>query len=491
MTKFLRVLLFVCILSLNMAVYTAIVSAEPGTWGNNLKWNISNGTLTISGKGDMGPAPEDGNFPWNDEEICDQITKIIINEGVTSIAKNAFIDLYKLTDITIAETVVAIGEGTISDDVDDTVYIHVYKDSFAQKFEGFKTNQYFTISILSAKSLANESIALLPSSYTYDGSKKTPAITVQYQDAILRDGVDYEVAYSSNINAGTATVTAKGMGNYTDTLSTTFIINQADISSANVSLSPNSYTYDGKAKTPAVTVKLGNTILQAERDYSVKYENNTNEGEATVTVTGKDNYTGKANKTFMINAASTPTPTPNPVSKDGYIDKNTIDHTGNKVESIINSDQGTVLRAECTGADGKTLWLRTARNSINQEVPITAIGSSKIGFLNSKKGRKITKVILSSDESMVVNKLAFIGSKVKLLAIATNVTINKNAFKCTKQKKITIQFRTKKASSLKLKKGAFNGITKVIIKGLSKKEYKKLLKSAKKVKIKTDIFKRG
>ena len=181
----------------------------------------------------------------------------------------------------------------------------------------------------------------------------------------------------------------------------------------------------------------------------------------------------------------------NPVPQDGYIDENTIDHTGNMVVSRINNDQGTVLRAEYTGSEGDTLILQKARNSIGEAVPITTIGDGKNGILNSKKGRKITRTKLYSEESMVVEKRAFKGSKVKYIKIGSNVTIKENAFKGTKQKKITIRFMTKKASSLNMKKGAFDGITKVTVKGLSKNEYNKLLKSAQKAGIKTDIFKRG
>ena len=48
---------------------------------------------------------------------------------------------------------------------------------------------------------------------TYDGSAKTPAYTVKSGEKILTAGTDYELSYSNNTNAGTATVTAKGLGN--------------------------------------------------------------------------------------------------------------------------------------------------------------------------------------------------------------------------------------------------------------------------------------
>ena len=180
-------------------------------------------------------------------------------------------------------------------------------------------------------------------------------------------------------------------------------------------------------------------------------------------------------------------------SIDGYIDINSQDHSENTVTSQIKSDEGTVIKAAHTsGSSGHTVYLEKARNSNNKEVPITTVGDGKKGVFNSKKGRKITQVVLSSAKIMDVQKNAFKGSKVKKIVInSTTVIFHKYAFKGTKSKKITILFKTKKASSLNLKKGALKGITKVTVKGLSKKEYKKLLKAAQKVGIKSNIFKRA
>lgn len=62
------------------------------------------------------------------------------------------------------------------------------------------------------------------------------------------------------------------------------------ISSASVSLSIATYSFDGKVKTPSVTVKLGSTALRKGIDYVVSYRNNKNVGKATVVITGKGLY---------------------------------------------------------------------------------------------------------------------------------------------------------------------------------------------------------
>ena len=66
---------------------------------------------------------------------------------------------------------------------------------------------------------------------------------------------------------------------------------------------PENITYSGAAQTPA-TVQDGETALAEGTDYEITYANNTNAGTATVTVTGKGNYTGTVTKTFTIEKAT-------------------------------------------------------------------------------------------------------------------------------------------------------------------------------------------
>ena len=139
------------------------------------------------------------------------------------------------------------------------------------------------------------------SAQQYTGSALTPKPTITLGGRTLTTS-DYSISYKNNTNVGTATVTITGKGNYKGTKETTFKINAKTLPS-NPVLSVTSYTYDGKAKTPGVTVKDGTKTLVNGTDYTVKYSNNVNVGTATVTVTGKGNYTGSKSTNFKINAA--------------------------------------------------------------------------------------------------------------------------------------------------------------------------------------------
>ena len=163
-----------------------------------------------------------------------------------------------------------------------------------RKFHGICRPNYNEIS------MSKTSITLSKTSYTYDGKAKKPTVTVVLGTKALVNGTDYTVAYKNNVKAGTATVTVTGKGNYSGTVSKTFKIVGKSISDATVKLSKASYTYDGKAKKPTVTVVLGTKALVNGTDYTVAYKNNVKAGTATVTVTGKGNYSGTVSKTFKI-----------------------------------------------------------------------------------------------------------------------------------------------------------------------------------------------
>ncbi|MBQ6843372.1 MAG: leucine-rich repeat protein, partial [Agathobacter sp.] len=68
-------------------------------------------------------------------------------------------------------------------------------------------------------------VTLSKSSYTYDGKTKKPSVTIKLGDKTLVKDTDYTVTYKNNKNIGKATVTIKGKGNYTGTLTKTFTIN--------------------------------------------------------------------------------------------------------------------------------------------------------------------------------------------------------------------------------------------------------------------------
>ena len=75
--------------------------------GENLEWAYSDGVLTISGSGKMNDWSSSSRVPWY--KGCESITKLIIEDGVTSIGHRAFYGCTSLTEITIPDSVTSIG----------------------------------------------------------------------------------------------------------------------------------------------------------------------------------------------------------------------------------------------------------------------------------------------------------------------------------------------------------------------------------------------
>ena len=117
---------------------------------------------------------------------------------------------------------------------------------------------------------------------------------------------EYEVTAVKKGNVK-ITVTASGTDNYgkAEKVFKLTVDGPTELKSSMISLDKTSYTYDGSAKQPGVTVKDGKTVFKKGTDYTVSYTKNTAAGTALVKVKGCSKYcTGSASKTFTINKAT-------------------------------------------------------------------------------------------------------------------------------------------------------------------------------------------
>lgn len=80
----------------------------------------------------------------------------------------------------------------------------------------------------------------------------------------------------------------------------TLKVTPRDIADAQIDMKQTEYVYDESAHNPKPIVMINGKELLKGTDFELSYANNVNRGTATVTITGKGNYTGKVEKTFQI-----------------------------------------------------------------------------------------------------------------------------------------------------------------------------------------------
>ena len=94
--------------------------------------------------------------------------------------------------------------------------------------------------------ISGSTVTGIEKEYVYTGKAITPEVTVDG----LTEGQDYEVAYSDNVNVGSAKVTLAGKGNYTGKIEKTFSITPAELTGVKVTGYEGSY--NGKSHTITV-----------------------------------------------------------------------------------------------------------------------------------------------------------------------------------------------------------------------------------------------
>ena len=233
--------------------------------------------------------------------------------------------------------------------------------------------------------IATADISDIEGPFGYTGIAWEPTVTVKFNGTALTLGTDYTVSYKDNVNVGTATVTITGTGDhFKGTATKTFEITAASINGFTVS-TVATVTYNTKAQTPAVTVASSGRILTAD-DYDVAYTNNVNAGTATVTVTGKGNFTGTASKDFTIDRARLDV---NNLSVTHYISETAEQTYPVPSNMFLDGEPNTVFSIEVSGYAGNDIF---AAN----HAPV-ADGTNVKYQLNGTKGSALVEIKVTPD----------------------------------------------------------------------------------------------
>ncbi len=294
---------------------TAFAETQSGTCGTSATWSYDTdtGVLTISGSGETSNYLQ-STVPWYDYRSS--ITAVNISDDITSIGNRLFYKCTSLSSITLGANIARIGTAAFygcsslisitimnsdcsiasaSSTIPSTATIYGHSDSNAETYASDYTKTFSAV-------------------HFYDsGTVTAPTCTAQgyttYVCTICNNKTvsNYTTATGHNYvqTVKKATLSSNGSIVYTcSSCKTSYSKSIKSISS--VTLSKTSYTYNGKAKKPSVTVKDSSGKVISSSNYTVTYsKGRKNVGKYKVTVKFKGNYSGTKTLYFTVKPKAT------------------------------------------------------------------------------------------------------------------------------------------------------------------------------------------
>lgn len=181
---------------------------------------------------------------------CPQLSQVRISgKNLTKLGAFAFAYTPKIKELLLPKSINTIESSVF---VGHSSNLKIYSKS-STVYNYCKENE---ISVSSADKInaSKYTAKLSTTSYTYNGSKKTPSVTiVDKANNKLIKNTDYTVSYSNNKYVGKATVKITFKGNYSGSQTLTFKINPAKTSIKKLSASKKSFTATINKKSSQVT----------------------------------------------------------------------------------------------------------------------------------------------------------------------------------------------------------------------------------------------
>ena len=213
-----------------------------------------------------------------------------------------------------------------------------------------------------------------------------------------------------------------------------------DIANTKVTLSKTSYAYDGKAKTPVVTVMDDDYLLQENEDYTITYSDNIKVGTATVMITGIGRYTGTVSASFTIqqvkknNVIKVSNITKTVSAKEQKVkiqatvnDKAKLTYSSNNKSVKVNSSGEITIAKNFTGTAVITITAaetaRYKKTSCQITVTVRPTGTSLSGVTNTGSGK--ANVAWTRNKSVTGYRIQY-STDSKFKKNATTVNISKN-----------------------------------------------------------------
>ena len=332
--------------------------------------NAGTAKLTLVGKDSYVNSSKEYNFTINKTPV----TEVTRNEYVEEIADAKPEDYKTAMGLVVKAKVPGTNKVlTLTEGTDYTVAYSINGTTLTAKVT-LKSTSNFTnptntailtkTATITKATLKPENIKLRETSFTYNGQAVEPAFDVVVGGHILpgpgskdsngKDISAYEYNYTSNVNAGTATLTVKGKGDYKGTASITYTIQSADASKLKGTIATKQYRgYSLEVPADEIDLTLDGKKIDVAKNFTLTYGENVKVGEGTVTLTPKNNnFTGTKTLTFNICGEMLSTKKP---STFEYLDANGFVVTDAKKKFDYDGTAQTFAKTSLVNNTGKTL----------------------------------------------------------------------------------------------------------------------------------------
>lgn len=409
-----------------------------GKCGENCKWtlNLKKGTLTLSGSGKTNNF-EEKSTPWF--KYVDDINRLIVSDGVTTLGDNIFAFLDKAETVTLPNSLKTINDkafyGCASlkqikggynalKKIGNSAFAYCRKLEAVPDFpslEKIGEKAFYYCYGLSDISLGYSVKSVGKDAFAYcEGLNKIRIVNYRCE---ISDSEN--TFYKSAVTEGFNNSTAK---EYCDKYERKFV-RIKDINYLNdltVKLEYSTVTYDGSKKKPAVKIKG----LKEGRDYTVKYSANIDPGIAKVTVYAAGDTLGEKTATFKIN----PSAPENIKLKSRKSDSLTL-----KWDKVIGADKYEVVRLI------KGEWVSVGKTSKTSFTDSGLSGASEYSFkVRALKLLKKDKCVgkysktftgLTNPEVAAISKVALVrgGGKLRVTIKKINGVSGYELFMATKE----------------------------------------------------------
>ncbi|MBQ3078962.1 MAG: leucine-rich repeat domain-containing protein [Clostridia bacterium] len=246
------------------------------------------------------------SFQWPDNikeisrsvfEYCDSLKTVSIPNGVTLVGSNAFYGCKSLTSITFPDSVERMEFGVITD-CPSLTYVNLGKG--LKYMDGCFNGCTSLKEVTFPKSLTemDNSFFMNCSGVSLHFMGDLPYLTPYFS----LDSVDMDIYYPAGNSTWNTVIRSGSFRGGTATWHPS-VYDKTSLSDCKITLSANTFTYDGQEKKPSVTVRYSGQLISEGTGYELKYENNQNAGTAAAVLTGVGLYEGEVRMEFTISPA--------------------------------------------------------------------------------------------------------------------------------------------------------------------------------------------